>query len=185
MWYHLTPPPPPPPPLNAAYMHQWTGSALVQVMACHLLGAKPLPEPMVSYCQLDFWEYIKWNSNQNSIMLTQENAFENVVCQKVGHFVLGEMSWCTERPTLADALPPHINSSFPAQNCCHFTDVIFRCIFLNENVWISIRISLNFVPTISMNNIQVMVQIMAWRRIGDKPLSEAMLTRFTDTYMQH
>ena len=26
---------------------------------------------------------------------------------------------------------------------------------------------------------------MAWRRIGDKPLPEPMLTRFTDAYMRH
>ena len=38
---------------SAAYMRQWTGWTLVQVMACHLLGAKPLPEPMLTYCQLD------------------------------------------------------------------------------------------------------------------------------------
>ena len=28
----------------------------------------------------------------------------------------------------------------------HFADDIFKCIFLNENVWISINISLKFVP---------------------------------------
>ena len=33
---------------SAAYMRQWTGSALVQVMACRLFGAKPLPEPMLT-----------------------------------------------------------------------------------------------------------------------------------------
>ena len=33
----------------------------------------------------------------------------------------------------------------PGQNGRHFADDIFRCIFLNENVWISIKISLNFV----------------------------------------
>ena len=38
---------------SAAYMRRWTGSALVQVMACPLFGAKPLPEPMLIYCQLD------------------------------------------------------------------------------------------------------------------------------------
>ena len=27
--------------------------AFVQVMACRLLGAKPSPEPMLDYCQLD------------------------------------------------------------------------------------------------------------------------------------
>ena len=45
-------------PPSAAYMHQWTDSSLVQVMACCLIGAKPLPEPMLAYCQLDTWEQI-------------------------------------------------------------------------------------------------------------------------------
>ena len=40
-------------PPCAAYMRQWTGSALVQIMACRLFGAKPLPEPMLTYCRLD------------------------------------------------------------------------------------------------------------------------------------
>ena len=39
-------------PPSATYMNQWTGSALVQVMAWRLFGAKPLPEPMLTYCQL-------------------------------------------------------------------------------------------------------------------------------------
>ena len=43
---------------SAAYMRRWTGSALVQVMACRLFGAKPLPEPMRVYYQLDSWEQI-------------------------------------------------------------------------------------------------------------------------------
>ena len=45
------------PPI-ATYMRQWTGSALVQVMACCLFGTKPLPEPMLVYCQLYSWEQI-------------------------------------------------------------------------------------------------------------------------------
>ena len=43
-------------PLSAAYMRQLIGSALIQVMACRLFGAKPLHEPMLAYCQLDSWE---------------------------------------------------------------------------------------------------------------------------------
>ena len=39
-------------------MLQSTGPALVQVMACHLYGTKPLPEPMPAYYQLDSWEQI-------------------------------------------------------------------------------------------------------------------------------
>ena len=60
-------------------MHQWPGSSLVQVMAWRLFDAKPLPEPMLPYCQLDFWEQITYNLHQNSIIFIQENVFENVV----------------------------------------------------------------------------------------------------------
>ena len=63
----------------------------------------------------------------------------------------------------------------PRQNDRHFPDVILNCIFLNENVWISNKISLKFVPKGQINNIPALVQIMAWRRPGDKPLSEPML----------
>ena len=52
---------------------------------------------------------------------------------------------------------------------------IFKCIFVNENVSIWIQISLKFVPKGPINNIPSLVQIMAWRRPGDKPLSEPMM----------
>ena len=56
------------------------------------------------------------------------------------------------------------------------SDDIFKCIFLNENDRIPIKISLKFVPRSPIDNKPVLVQVMAWRRIGDKPLSEPMLT---------
>ena len=43
---------------RVAYIHQWTGSSLVQIMACRLLGAKPFTESVLGYCELDFWEQI-------------------------------------------------------------------------------------------------------------------------------
>ena len=58
------------------------------------------------------------------------------------------------------------------QNGRHFPDGIFKCIFLNENIWISLKIWLKFVPKVRINKIPVLVQIMAWRRPGNKPLSE-------------
>ena len=67
------------------------------------------------------------------------------------------------------------NTLRPRQDGRHFADDIFKCIFLNENVWIPIKISLKFVPNGPINNIPAMVQIMAWRRPGDKPLSEPMV----------
>ena len=68
-----------------------------------------------------------------------------------------------------------INPLRPRQNDRHFTDDTLKRIFLNENVRISIKISLKFAPKASINNIPALVQIMAWRRPGDKPLSESMM----------
>ena len=58
-------------------------------------------------------------------------------------------------------------------------------IVLKENVWISIRLSLKFVPWVSINSKQALVQIRGWRLIGDKPLSEPMMAYFIDAYMRH
>ena len=57
----------------------------------------------------------------------------------------------------------------------HFADDTFKRIFLNDNIRISTEISLKFVPKGPINNILALVQIMAWRRLGDKPLSEPMM----------
>ena len=54
-------------------------------------------------------------------------------------------------------------------------DDILKCIFVNENVWIPIKISLKFVPNGQINNIPALVQIMTWRRQGDKPLTEPVM----------
>ena len=68
-----------------------------------------------------------------------------------------------------------INTLRPRQNGRYFPDDIFKCIFLNENVWISIKFSLKFVPKVPINNFPALVQLMACRRPGDKPLSEPMI----------
>ena len=70
-----------------------------------------------------------------------------------------------------------LNTLRPRQNGRHFADNTFKHIFLNENVIISIKISLKFVPKGPINNIPPLVQIMAWRRPGKKPLSEPMMVR--------
>ena len=61
----------------------------------------------------------------------------------------------------------------------------FRCISVNENVCMLIQIPLKFVPKGPINNNAALVQAMAWRRRGDKPLPEPMLTQVTDAYMRH
>ena len=67
----------------------------------------------------------------------------------------------------------------------HFADDIFKCIFLNENLWILLKISLKFIPKVWIHNIPALVQIMAWRQPGDKPLSEPIIAYFAEVYMHH
>ena len=64
-----------------------------------------------------------------------------------------------------------LNTLRPRQNGGRFADDILDCVLLNENVWISIKISLKFLPKGPINNIPALIPIMTWRRPGDKPLS--------------
>ena len=62
----------------------------------------------------------------------------------------------------------------PRQNGRHFADDTLNLIFLNDvRMWI--KISLKFAPKGPINNIPALVQIMAWRRPGNKPLFEPMM----------
>ena len=101
----------------------------------------------------------QWNFSQNIILFIHKNASETNVCEMAA--ILSRGRW--------------VNTLRPRQNGRHFADDIFKCIFQNENVWIPIKISLKFVPKGPINNILALVQIMAWRRPGDKPLSEPMM----------
>ena len=82
----------------------------------------------------------------------------------------------------------HLNSSSPGQNGRHFADDLFRCtcIFVNEKNFILIKISFKFVHKGLFSNNPALVQIMAWRRTSNEPLSEPMLLdSLTHTYMRH
>ena len=63
-----------------------------------------------------------------------------------------------------------INSPPAGQNGCHFADDSF-----NEKFCISIQISLRYIGKSPTDNKAALVQVMAWRWTGDKPLSEPML----------
>ena len=72
-----------------------------------------------------------------------------------------------------------INTLSPRPNGPHFPEDIFKCTFLNDNVWILNKISLKFVPKGQINNIPALVQTMAWHQPGDKTLSEPMMVNET------
>ena len=87
-------------------MRQWTGSALVQIMACCPFGAKPLPYSILTYCwvnigsgnslvpagnmSLPLRNKHQWKSNQNTKPFIQENAFE-IGCEMTA--ILSRRSW--------------------------------------------------------------------------------------------
>ena len=70
-----------------------------------------------------------------------------------------------------------IKTSRLRRNGWHFPDDILKWIFLNWNIRISIEISLNFVPRGLNDNIPPLVQVMAWRQLGDWQLSELRMVR--------
>ena len=63
-------------------------------------------------------------------------------------------------------------------------DDIAKCIFCG-NDRIQIQLSLKLVLKGPIDDKAALVQVMAWRRTGDKPLPEAMITKYTDAYMRH
>ena len=114
-------------------------------------GTKSLPEPVLTY------------KHRCSSAFTCEQL--NNMCLEITLLrLLLHLSW-------VNVLNSYFNTLKPRQNGCYFPDDIFNVIFLNKNVCISIKISLKC-PT---NNIQALFQLMAWRRPGDKPLSEPMM----------
>ena len=89
-----------------------------------------------------------------------------------------------ERMAVEMVLPSNQHNAFeidtfialkPRQNCGLFAEDIFKCIFLKGNVWISIKYLLKSVPRGYINSISALIQIMAFRRPGDKPLLEPMM----------
>ena len=146
-----------------AHMCQRTGSALVQVMmTCCLFGANPLPQPMLTSCQLDPWEQISVKSELNFFLSKWISVWK---------YHLHDI-WVMPGSLFK---PLCVNTLKPWQNGLHFPDDIF----MNKNVKISINISLKFVPRGPIDNIPALVQMMAWRRPGNKPLSEPMMVSST------
>ena len=131
-----------------------TGSKLAQVMAC---------------CQMATNHYL----NQCRLI---SNGFCGFYMRAISHEILVSVYKMSLIMTCFNTLRPR-------QNGRHFPDDIFKWIFLYENVWISINISLNFVPRGPINNIPTLVQVLAWRRPGDKPLSEPIMLDYWCIYV--
>ena len=64
-------------------------------------------------------------------------------------------------------------------------DDFLKCIFMNESYKIPIQNSPKFVPRSPIDNKPALVQVMAWRRIGDKAFIEKVMAQFTDACMRY
>ena len=60
---------------------------------------------------------------------------------------------------------------------------IFKFIFFNQNYCIWIQISWKYVPKGPVDKKPALIQIMAWRWIGDKPWWEPISAEFADAYI--
>ena len=78
-------------PPSAAYMRQWIGSALVQIMACRLSA----PSHYLNQCWIivnwTFGDRLQWNFDKNTNFFIHKNASENIVCKMVS--ILSRGRW--------------------------------------------------------------------------------------------
>ena len=128
---------------------------MVGLMLWRTMGART-EGPRCLYCVISLVIQSSWCTGRLFMNRIKTNLF-TATCNTILHYI--ELCWHTEAET--KQLP--------------FRRWQFQCIFLNENARISIQISLKFVPKVSIDNIPALLQIMVWRRSGDKPLSEPMM----------
>ena len=128
------------------------------------------PTPTHWLHQTITWTNIDWSlvKSSDSHIMTISKEMPQRSITKIGLKIIYKISLKFPRGQW-------VNTLRPRQNGRHFADDVFKCIFLNGNLWILIKISLKFVPKDPINNIPALVLIMAWRRTGDKPFSEPMM----------
>ena len=96
-------------------------SILVQTMACCLVGAKPLSQPMLWYLNWTLRNKLQWNFNRNSYIFIQRNGPENVVF---------EMAATLSRPRCVKPFSKHPNlPNRMVHGYCMIVDGEFICAY--------------------------------------------------------
>ena len=128
-------------PTSTAYIPQWNESALVQIMACRLFGAKPLSKPMLGDCQLDTYVQTWMQFYSKYKTFHSPKCIWKYCLRNDGYYVRGR--WVKI-----------FFSHWPTIDGCHFN--LFT--HSDQTAW------------------SPLVQIIAWRLLGTKPLPEPTLT---------
>ena len=149
-------------------------------------------DPIISTSQQtdEIWMFQAFTTTINNLFLnvassdyanlffntTYSDSLHNNCCKSLSLMIRKPSKTSTSTSTQSNTIQTSsVNTLRPRQNGRHFADDTFKLISVNENVRILIKISLKFVPKGPINNIAALVQIMACRRPGDKPLSEPMI----------
>ena len=140
-------------PLSVFSTGMWAVSVHKKIKTMMSLKAMDLDSHVWCPCSMAILGHTWWVTNVGWLIINHINHHSNL-----SHLAIN---------TLRQKQNRCHNTSRLRQNRRHFADTIFKCIFLNENVWIFINISLKFVPKGPIDNIPALVQIMAWRWQGD------------------
>ena len=108
-------------------------------------------------------------------MFSLHGAFMKLVQDVLACVSDTDQSWQVFSRGCCNHFVTHLNTLRPRQDGRHFADDIFTCIFFNENCYILIKFSLKYARKGPIDNNPALVQIMAWRLSGGKPLSEPMM----------
>ena len=167
-------------PVNSP--HKWPVTRKMfpfdDVIMCHSRGRQPPPPDPATHTH-------HWYHHTQTVMLLTDYL---IVISWLSPYHCSALSWDYHTIPISNSIRLNcrtnmgivyiclhfscfINSFPPGQNDRHFADDMFKCIFLNGNILISNKISLKYVPWGLIDNMPALVQIMVWRRSGDKPLS--------------
>ena len=105
-----------------------------------------------------------------SIKFVPKGSIDN----KSAFYVMFGRIWGLSSLTYIGAHLPRWVYTLRGGNCRQFADDIFKCIFVNYKLEISLNISLKFGPKVRINDIPALVSIMAWCQAGDNSSSEPM-----------
>ena len=155
----------------------------------HCNGTEPIFSLIVKHVEWDRWH---WNGT-----LFWRN-FRHRVHLSYGQVSAQPVKWKFRQNNISILV---LKSYQKRSECHHLRDIFMKsCLFSlswtttgvlthphphPHQFGILIKISQKCVPNGPINNNLALVQIMAWHRIGDKPLFESMLTWFTGAYMRN
>ena len=97
-------------------------------------------------------EFLIWSDRIFVLALISDLERTKMWCERV------QLCWKNMKTTVSSQ--NSFNTLRSRHNGRHFADDLYKCIFLNENIWISINISLKFVPRCPINNIPTLVQVI-------------------------